>query len=230
VVGPVNGIPRDPLRVGRRVGRRVELIPTGFGVAPKVADGKLQRNGGRDGACRQRGWSVTRPHATRRGSGTPRDPSRKRKGSPWSETRHDGDGEQLGAWSKAEGFGDEARVAGTSEVVCARMHESERAHWLVRCSCASAERMLLTTGFRPGQSERRLGSAHTRERVHRTRARRAKATAWSRTCTSVRPWDESPGGARRRDGKRLGAARALRRRDWGVRGGVAARLRGCACA
>jgi hypothetical protein len=229
VVGPVHGIPRDPLRVGRRVGRRVELIPTGFGVAPKVADGKLQRNSGQEGARRRRGWSVTRPHTTQRGFGTPRDPSRQRKGSPWSETRHDGDGEQLGTRSKAEGFGDEARVASTSEVVCAHVPESERAHWLVRCSRASVERMLLTTGFRPGQAERRLGSAHTRECVHRTRARRAKATAWSSACMSVRPWDEAPGRAWRRDGKRLGAARAPRRRDWGVRGGVAARLRGCAC-
>jgi hypothetical protein len=100
VVGSVYGIQRDPLRLGRRVGRHVELISTGFGVAPQVADEKLQRNGGRKGVRRRRGWSVTRPHATRRGSGTPRDPSRQRKGSPWSETRHDGDGEQLGARSK----------------------------------------------------------------------------------------------------------------------------------
>jgi hypothetical protein len=183
----VHGIPRDPLRVGRRVGRRVELIPTGFGVAPKVANGKLQRNGGRKGARRRRGWSVTRPHATRRGSGTPRDPSRQRKGSPWSETRHDGDREQLGVRSKAEGFGDEARVAGVDEVVCAHVPESERIHELVRRSRASVERMLLMTGFRPRQAGRRSSSAHTRERVHRTRARRAKATAWSSTCTSVRP-------------------------------------------
>jgi hypothetical protein len=92
---------------------------------------------------------VTRPHATRRGSGTPRDPSRQRKGSPWSETQHDGDGEQLGARSTVEGFGDEARVVGVDEVVCARVPESERVHELVRCSRASAERMLLMTGFRP---------------------------------------------------------------------------------
>jgi hypothetical protein len=32
----VYGIQRDPLRVGRCVGRHVELIPTGFGAAPKV--------------------------------------------------------------------------------------------------------------------------------------------------------------------------------------------------
>jgi hypothetical protein len=181
----VHGIPRDPLRAGRRVGRRVELIPTGFGVAPKVADGKLQRNGGQKGARRRRGWSVTRPHATRRGSSTPRDPSRQRKGLPWSETRHDGDGEQLGARCKAEGFGDEARVAGVGEVVCARVPESEPVHGLVRCSRASVERLLWTTGFRPRQAER-SGSTHTHERVHRTRARRAKATAWSSACTSVR--------------------------------------------
>jgi hypothetical protein len=91
---------------------------------------------------------VTRAHATRRGSGTPRDPSRQRKGLPWSETRHNGDGEQLGARCKAEGFDDEARVAGAGEVVCARVPESERVHELVRRSRASAERMLLTTGFR----------------------------------------------------------------------------------
>jgi hypothetical protein len=91
---------------------------------------------------------VTRPHATRRGSGTPRDLSRQSKGSPWSETRHDDDGEQLGARSKAEGFGDEARVVGVDEVVCARVPESERLHELVRRSRASVERMLLTTGFR----------------------------------------------------------------------------------
>jgi hypothetical protein len=183
----VHGIPRDPLRVGRRVGKCVELIPTGFGVAPKVTDGKLQRNGARKGARRRRGWSVTRPHATRCGSSTPRDPSKQRKGLPWSETRHIGDGEQLGARSKAEGFGDEARVAGAGEVVCARVPESEHVPGLVRCLRASAERMLLTTGFRPRQAERRSGSAHTRERVHRTRARREKATAWSSACTSLRP-------------------------------------------
>jgi hypothetical protein len=120
-----------------------------------------------------------------RGSSTPRDPSRQRKGSPWSETRHDGDGEQLGARCKAEGFGDEARVAGVGEVVCARVPESEPVHGLVRCSRASVERLLWTTGFRPRQAER-SGSTHTHERVHRTRARRAKATAWSSACTSVR--------------------------------------------
>jgi hypothetical protein len=129
---------------------------------------------------------VTRPHATRRGSGTPRGPSKQRKGLPWSETRHDGDGEQLGARCKAEGFGDEARVVGVDEVVCARVPESERVHELVRRSRASVEMMLLMTGFRSRQAERRSGSAHTRERVHRTRARRAKATAWSSSCTSVR--------------------------------------------
>jgi hypothetical protein len=105
---------------------------------------------------------VTRPHVTRRGSGTPRDPSRQRKGLPWSETQHDGDGEQLGARCKAEGFGDEARVAGTGEVVCARMPESERIHGLVRRLRASAERMLLMTGFQSRQAERWSGSAHTR--------------------------------------------------------------------
>jgi hypothetical protein len=127
----------------------MELIPTGFGVAPKATDGKLHRNGGRKGARRRRGWSVTRPHAIQRGSGTPRDPSRQRKGSSWSETQHDGDGEQLGAQSKAEGFSDEARVAGAGEVICARVPESERVHGLVRHSRASAKRMLLMTGFRP---------------------------------------------------------------------------------
>jgi hypothetical protein len=130
---------------------------------------------------------VTRAHATRRGSGTPRDPPKQRKGLPWSETRHDSDGEQLGARCKAEGFDDEARVAGVIEVVCARVLESERVHELVRRSRASVERMLLTTGFRSRQAERRSGSAHTRECVHRTRARRAKAIAWSSACTSVRP-------------------------------------------
>jgi hypothetical protein len=130
---------------------------------------------------------VTRPHATRRGSSTPRDPSRQRKGLPWSETQHDSDGERLGTRSKVEGFGDKARVVGVDEVVCARVPEGERVHGLARRSRASAERMLLTTGFRPRQAERRSGSAHTRERVHRTRARRAKATAWSSACTGVRP-------------------------------------------
>jgi hypothetical protein len=129
---------------------------------------------------------VTRPHATRRGSGTLRDPSRQRKGLPWSETQHDSDGERLGTRSKVEGFGDKARVVGVNEVVCARVPESERVHGLVRRSRALAERMLLTTGFQLRQVERRSGSAHTRERVQRTRARRAKATAWSSACTSVR--------------------------------------------
>jgi hypothetical protein len=90
---------------------------------------------------------VTRAHATRRGSGTPRDSSRQRKELPWSETWHDGDGEQLGAWCKAEGFGDKARVVGVDEVVCARVPEGQRVHELVRRSRASAERMLLMTGF-----------------------------------------------------------------------------------
>jgi hypothetical protein len=138
------------------------------------------------GARRRRSWSVTRPHATRRSSGTPRDSSRQRKGLPWSETQHDSDGEQLGARCKAEGLGDKIRVVGVDEVVCARVPEGERVHELVRRSRASAERLLLTTGFRSRQAERRSGSAHTRERVHRTRARRAKATAWSSSCTSVR--------------------------------------------
>jgi hypothetical protein len=84
---------------------------------------------------------------------------------------HDSAGDQLGARSKAEGFGDEAGVAGVGEVVCARVPESERVHELVRRSRASTERMLLTTGFQSRQAERRSGSAHTRERVHRTRAR-----------------------------------------------------------
>jgi hypothetical protein len=92
---------------------------------------------------------VTRPHATRCDSGTPRDPSRQRKGLPWSGTRHDGDGEQLGVWCKAEGFGNEARVVGVDEVVCARVPESERVHRLAGRSRASAERMLLMTEFRP---------------------------------------------------------------------------------
>jgi hypothetical protein len=96
---------------------------------------------------------VTRPHATRRGSGTPKDPSRQRKGLPWSETRHDSDGEQLGARSEAEGFGDEARVASAGEVVCARVPESKRIHGLVLRSHASVERKLLTTGFRSRQAE-----------------------------------------------------------------------------
>jgi hypothetical protein len=139
------------------------------------------------GARRQRSWSVTRPHATRCGSGTPRDSSRQRKGLPWSETHHDSDGEQLGVRCKAEGFGDEARVVGVDEVVCARVPESDRVHGLVRRSRASVERMLLTTGFWSRQAERRPGSAHTRERVLRTRARRAKAIAWSSACTSMRP-------------------------------------------
>jgi hypothetical protein len=68
---------------------------------------------------------------------------------PWSETRHDGDGEQLGARCKAEGFRDEARVVGVDEVVCAHVPEGERVHGLARRSRASAERMLLMTGFRP---------------------------------------------------------------------------------
>jgi hypothetical protein len=97
---------------------------------------------------------VTRPHATRRGSGTPRDSSRQRKGLPWSETRHDGDGEQVGVRCKAEGFDDEARVVGVDEVVCARVPESERVHELVRRSRASVEMMLLMTGFRSRQAER----------------------------------------------------------------------------
>jgi hypothetical protein len=91
---------------------------------------------------------VTRPHATRRGSGTPRDPSRQRKGSPWSETQHDSDGERLGARCKAEGFGDKARVLGVDEVVCTHVPENEHVHELVRRSRASVEMMLLMTGFR----------------------------------------------------------------------------------
>jgi hypothetical protein len=164
----------------------VHLFPTGLWRGRQVLDDKSQRSDGRKGARRRRGWSVTRAHAARHGSGTPRDSSRQRKELPWSETRHDGDGEQLGTWCKAEGFGDKARVVGVDEVVCARMPEGERVHELVRRSRASAERMLLMTGFRSRQAERRSGSAHTRERVHRTRARRAKATAWSSACTSVR--------------------------------------------
>jgi hypothetical protein len=97
---------------------------------------------------------VTRAHATRRDSGTPRDPPKQRKGLPWSETRHDGDGEQLGARCKAEGLGDTIRVVGVDEVVCARVPESEHVHELVRRSRASVERMLLTTGFRLRQAER----------------------------------------------------------------------------
>jgi hypothetical protein len=159
----------------------------GFWRGRQVLDGKSLRSDGRKGARRRRGWSVTQAHATRCGSSTPRDQSRQRKGLPWSETRHDGDGEQLGARCKAEGFDDEARVVGVDEVVCARVPESERVHGLARRSRASAERVLLTTGFRPRQAERRSGSAHTCERVHWTRARRAKATAWSSACTSVRP-------------------------------------------
>jgi hypothetical protein len=165
----------------------VQLSPTGLWLGRQVHDGKSQRSDGRKGARRRRGWLVTRPHATRRGSGTPRDPCRQRKGSPWSESRHDSDGEQLGARSKAEGFSDEARVVGVDEVVCARVPESERVHESVWCSRALAERMLLTTGSRSRQAERRLGSAHMRECVHRTRARGAKTTAWSSACMSVRP-------------------------------------------
>jgi hypothetical protein len=75
---------------------------------------------------------VTRAHATPRGSGTPRDPPKQRKELPWSETRHDGDGEQLGAWCKTEGLGDEIRVVGVDEVVCARVPERERVRELVR--------------------------------------------------------------------------------------------------
>jgi hypothetical protein len=97
---------------------------------------------------------VTRPHATRRGSGTPRDSSRQRKGLPWSETQHDSDGERLGARCKAEGFDDEARVVRVDEVVCVRVPESERVHELVRRSRASVEMMLLMTGFRSRQAER----------------------------------------------------------------------------
>jgi hypothetical protein len=129
---------------------------------------------------------VTQAHATRCGSGTPRDSSRQRKGLPWLETRHDGDGEQLGVRCKAEGLGDKIRVVGVDEVVCACVPESERVHELVRRSRASVEMMLLMTGFRSRQAERQSGAAHTRERVHRTRARRAKAIAWSSSCTSVR--------------------------------------------
>jgi hypothetical protein len=97
---------------------------------------------------------VTRPHATRRGSGTPRDSPRQRKELPWSETRHDDDGELLGTRSKVEGFDDEARVVGVNEVVCARVPESERVHGLARRSRASVEMMLLMTGFRSRQAER----------------------------------------------------------------------------
>jgi hypothetical protein len=97
---------------------------------------------------------VTRAHATRRGSGAPRDPPKQRKGLPWSETRHDGDGEQLGARCKAEGLGDKVRVVGVDEVVCARVPERERVHELVRRSRASVEMMLLMTGFRSRQAER----------------------------------------------------------------------------
>jgi hypothetical protein len=97
---------------------------------------------------------VTRAHATRRGSGTPRDSPRQRKGLPWTETRHGGDGEQLGAWCKAEGFGDTIRVVGVDEVVCARVPESEHIHELVRRSRASVEMMLLMMGFRSRQAER----------------------------------------------------------------------------
>jgi hypothetical protein len=80
---------------------------------------------------------VTRPHTTRHGSGTPRDSSRQRKGLPWSETRHNGDGEQLGTRCKAEGLGDKIRVVGADEVVRTHVLESERVHELVRCSRAS---------------------------------------------------------------------------------------------
>jgi hypothetical protein len=169
------------------VGACVQLSPTGLWRGRQVLHGKSQRSDGWKGAHRRRGWSVTRPHATRRGSGTPRDSSRQRKEFPWSETRHDDDGEQHGTRSKVEGFDNEARVVGVDEVVCARVPESEHVHELVRRSRTSVEMMLLTTGFRPRQAERRSGSAHTRERVHRTRARRAKATTWSSACTSVRP-------------------------------------------
>jgi hypothetical protein len=165
----------------------VQLSPTGLWRGRQVLHGKSQRSDGWKGARQWRGWSVTRPHATRRGSGTPRDSSRQRKELPWSETRHDDDGEQLGTRSKVEGFDDEARVVGVDEVVCTRVPESERVQELVWRSRASVEMMLLTTGFRSRRDERRLGSAHTRECVHRTRARRAKATAWSSACTSVRP-------------------------------------------
>jgi hypothetical protein len=90
---------------------------------------------------------VTRPHVTRRGSGTPRDPSKQRKGLPWSETQHDSDGERLGTRSKVEGFDDEARVVGVDEVVCACVPEGKRVHGLARRSRTSAERMLLMMGF-----------------------------------------------------------------------------------
>jgi hypothetical protein len=169
------------------VGACVQLSPTGLWRGRQVLDGKSQRSDGWKGARRRRGWSVTRPHTTRRGSGAPRNPPKQRKGLPWSETQHDSDGERLGAWYKAEGFGDKARVVGVDEVVCARVPKGERVYELVRRSRASVGRMLLTTGFRSRQAERRPGSTHTRERVHRTRARRAKAIAWSSACTSVRP-------------------------------------------
>jgi hypothetical protein len=107
------------------VGACVQLSPTGLWRGRQVLDGKSQRSDGWKGARRRRGWSVTQPHATRRGSGTPRDSSRQRKGLPWSETRHDGDGEQLGARCKAEGFDDEARVVGVDEVVCTRVSHPE---------------------------------------------------------------------------------------------------------
>jgi hypothetical protein len=141
---------------------------------------------------------VTRPHATRRGSGTPRDSPRQRKELPWSETRHDDDGEQLGTWSKVEGFDDKARVVGVDEVVCAHVPESEHVHGLVRRSRASVERVLLKTGFRSRQAERRSGSAHTRERVYRTRARRARAIAWralARACGREMKLPNEHGGA-----------------------------------
>jgi hypothetical protein len=134
------------------------------------------------------GSSVARlvSDSSSRGSGTPKDSSRQRKGLPLSETQHDSDGERLGARCKAEGFDEEARVVGVDEIVCARVPESERVHQLVRRSRAMAERMLFTTGFRSRQAERRSGSADTRERVHRTGARRARATAWLSACTSMR--------------------------------------------
>jgi hypothetical protein len=96
---------------------------------------------------------VTRPHATRRGSGTPRDSSRQRKGLPWSKTQHNSDGERLGARCKAEGLSDKIRVVGVDEVVCARVPESERVHELVRRLRALVETMLLMTGFRSRQAE-----------------------------------------------------------------------------
>jgi hypothetical protein len=152
----------------------------------QVLDGKSQRSDRWKGARRRRGWSVTRAHATRCGSGTPRDSSRQRKGLPWSETQYDGDREQLGTRCKADGFGDKIRVVGVDEVVCARVPEGERVHELVRRSRASAERLLLTTGFRSRQDERLVRSGSPVRTCPPTRARRAKATAWSSACTSVR--------------------------------------------